>query len=89
MICAGSSGKDTCQVEYEKKLARLFVCTVTKANQNEALLSKIAVLGIKKTPCWCRKFFLPFLVFYIPQMTNVRGGLNILYFVLSCKVTLV
>jgi hypothetical protein len=28
--------------------------TVTKANQNEALLWKIAVLGMEKSPCWCR-----------------------------------
>jgi len=28
--------------------------TVTRTTQNEALLWKVAVLGMKKPPCWCR-----------------------------------
>jgi hypothetical protein len=28
--------------------------TVTRATQSEALVWKIAVLGMKKVPCWCR-----------------------------------
>jgi hypothetical protein len=41
--------------------------TVTKANQNEALLWKIAVLGMKKPPVGPGTFFpSPILVFYIP-----------------------
>jgi hypothetical protein len=41
--------------------------TVTKANQNETLLWKIAVLEMKKPPVGARAFFLsPMLVFYIP-----------------------
>ncbi len=35
----------------------VFRYTVTKANQNEALLWKIAVLGTKKSPVGCRKIF--------------------------------
>jgi hypothetical protein len=34
----------------------VFRYTVTKANQNEALLWKIAVLGTKKSPVGARKF---------------------------------
>jgi hypothetical protein len=41
--------------------------TVTKANQNEALLWKVAVLGKEKPPVSAGTFFpSPTLVFYIP-----------------------
>jgi hypothetical protein len=43
------------------------VYTVTKANQNEALLWKVAVLGKEKPPVGAGTFFpSPTLVFYIP-----------------------
>ncbi len=41
------------------RLPKLFgrPCTFTKATQNEALLWKIAVLGMEKIPSWCRNIF--------------------------------
>jgi hypothetical protein len=45
--------------------------TVTQANQNEALLWKIEVLGMKKPPVGAGTFFpLPMLVIYIPPCWN-------------------
>jgi hypothetical protein len=56
-----------------------------KANQNEALLWKIAVLGMKKPPVGAGNVFpSPMLVFYIPSCRKCLphlGSLNISYFV--------
>jgi hypothetical protein len=42
-------------------------CTVTKGTENEALLWKIAVLGMGKDPVGAGTFFpSPILVYYIP-----------------------
>jgi hypothetical protein len=52
--------------------------TVTRAAQNEALLWKIAVLGMKKAPCWCRNILRPspILLFYIPPCCKFLRSLE-------------
>jgi hypothetical protein len=53
-------------------------CTVTKANQNEALLWNIAVLGMEKSPDGAGKFCSsPMLVFYIPEPSSGMGECKI------------
>ncbi len=62
--------------------------TVTKANQNEALLWKIAVREWNSPLLVPEHFFSrPMLVFYIPPCRKCQRRLNILYFVLLCTVT--
>jgi hypothetical protein len=62
--------------------------TVTKANQNEALLWKIAILGMEKPPLLVPEHFFPCLCggilhssmptggFSIPEVQFSRGELN-------------
>jgi hypothetical protein len=50
-------------------------CNKSYSNQNEALLWKIAVLGMKKPPVGAGTFcLLPMLVFYIFHAENDRGS---------------
>ncbi len=52
-------------------------CTVTRTTYNEALLWKIAVLGMKKVPCWCWNI-LPLVHTDIlhPSMLKISSGLR-------------
>jgi hypothetical protein len=63
------------------------VYTATKAKQNEALLWKTAVLGMKKPPVGARTFLAHALPF--PELQFSRGEFNILYFELSYKITMI
>ncbi len=50
---------------------------LTKANQTEALLGKISVLGIKKLPVGVRTFCpSPMMIFLHFHAGNIKGGLN-------------
>jgi hypothetical protein len=51
--------------------------TVTRTTKNEALLWKIAVIGMKKVPCWCCNI-LPLVHTDIlhPSMLEISSGLR-------------
>ena len=55
-------------------VVKFFGSTVTKANQDEALLWKVAVLGMEKPPVSAGTFCpLPMLAFYIPPSGQGSG----------------
>jgi hypothetical protein len=77
--------------ESERSIGNSFfffpLYTVGKANQNEALLWKIAVLGMKNTPVGDGNVFpSPMLAFYIPSCRKCLPALRMAYYFIFCAL---